>query len=317
MSHPDDDKRSAAPAAAGKPSLEALLRLKRAERPDDAFWQEFERGLHRKQLAAIVEPRPWWLGLAIWGRRLAPVGLPASAAAAALLAVMVVRTQSPFSPAAYPSSSPRAVVAAARGEDKAAPVANVAASAPSLVIASAVPGSHSHQAPRGGMSATPAEIVGDPGETSLDATISTSVDVASADASSASDAIIVPLVDSLLELGGATSFPTPSETTIADNLAAAQAESPGMIAAVAPVSSGDGEAHAADGPDAEPVLKMEVRNPRHARVLIAMADNPSVETTGGLSSLRDRFVRGLDREDSLSGSARRLGVGGDRLSVSF
>jgi hypothetical protein len=60
-----------------------------------------------------------------------------------------------------------------------------------------------------------------------------------------------------------------------------------------------------------------VRNPRHARVLLAMADNPSVETPGGFPSLRDRFAGGLDRENSLSGSASRLGVGGDRFSVSF
>ena len=56
MSLSDDDKRSAAPAAAGKPTLEELLRVKRAERPDQVFWEEFDRGLRRKQLAAMVEP---------------------------------------------------------------------------------------------------------------------------------------------------------------------------------------------------------------------------------------------------------------------
>jgi len=48
--HPDNQK----------VSLEDLLRLKRAERPESAFWDRFEQELRTKQLAAIVEKRPWW-----------------------------------------------------------------------------------------------------------------------------------------------------------------------------------------------------------------------------------------------------------------
>lgn len=44
-------------------SLEDLLRLKRAERPPAEFWSEFDRQLRAKQLAALVEKRPWWHGL--------------------------------------------------------------------------------------------------------------------------------------------------------------------------------------------------------------------------------------------------------------
>ena len=43
-----------------KITLEEVLRLKRAERPDPVFWAEFEQQLRAKQLAAIVERRPWW-----------------------------------------------------------------------------------------------------------------------------------------------------------------------------------------------------------------------------------------------------------------
>jgi hypothetical protein len=42
------------------PALGNLLRLKRAEVPSDEFWTRFERQLREKQLAAIVEKRPWW-----------------------------------------------------------------------------------------------------------------------------------------------------------------------------------------------------------------------------------------------------------------
>jgi hypothetical protein len=65
----------------GKVTLEDLLRLKRAERPPAEFWAEFDRTLHAKQLAAIVEKRPWWRRQHTWlsaGRW----SLPLSAAAA-------------------------------------------------------------------------------------------------------------------------------------------------------------------------------------------------------------------------------------------
>lgn len=41
-------------------TIEDLLRLKRAERPPAEFWSEFDRALRAKQLAALVEKRPWW-----------------------------------------------------------------------------------------------------------------------------------------------------------------------------------------------------------------------------------------------------------------
>jgi hypothetical protein len=48
-----------------------------------------------------------------------------------------------------------------------------------------------------------------------------------------------------------------------------------------------------------------------------MADNPEAQVTGGIAHLRDRLVHSLDRDDSIYASASRLGVGGDRLSLSF
>lgn len=43
-----------------KITLEDLLRLKRAERPDAEFWGKFERELRQKQLTALLQKRPWW-----------------------------------------------------------------------------------------------------------------------------------------------------------------------------------------------------------------------------------------------------------------
>ena len=41
-------------------TLEDILRLKRNERPPAEFWTQFDRELRAKQLAALVEKRPWW-----------------------------------------------------------------------------------------------------------------------------------------------------------------------------------------------------------------------------------------------------------------
>jgi hypothetical protein len=71
-------------------TLEQLLQLKRSERPQPAFWEEFDRELRRRQLAALVTVKPWHERMAhaalSFLRRSAPVG----AAAAALAAGVVV-----------------------------------------------------------------------------------------------------------------------------------------------------------------------------------------------------------------------------------
>jgi hypothetical protein len=73
-------------------TIEDLLRLKRAERPPAEFWTEWDRQLRTKQLAAILDKRPWWrdalprLGLAL-GRYHLPLGATAILA----LTILTVR----------------------------------------------------------------------------------------------------------------------------------------------------------------------------------------------------------------------------------
>jgi hypothetical protein len=70
-------------------SLEALLRLKRHEKPDSRFWDSFQAELHQKTLATLVRRES---GLAILLKRaflrLAP-GLPLAAAALFVTALYV------------------------------------------------------------------------------------------------------------------------------------------------------------------------------------------------------------------------------------
>ena len=67
------------PRPQSKVSLEDLIRLKRAERPAPEFWAEFEEQLRRKQLAAIVDKRPWWrrLSTVSFAKLSLPVGATA------------------------------------------------------------------------------------------------------------------------------------------------------------------------------------------------------------------------------------------------
>ena len=70
--------------------VEDLLRLKRAERPSEAFWVTFDRELHQRMLQTLVKKDPWYVQAlrGISGRiaQTAAVG-----AAAAFLAMMIVR----------------------------------------------------------------------------------------------------------------------------------------------------------------------------------------------------------------------------------
>lgn len=93
-------------------TIEDLLRVKRAERPSPGFWERFEEDLRAKQLAAIVEPRPWWITLRLpqIGRALGRFQIPIGAAAALTLSFVAVREFRPFD-AASGVKSPAAVVA--------------------------------------------------------------------------------------------------------------------------------------------------------------------------------------------------------------
>lgn len=79
-------------------TIEDLLRLKRAERPDPEFWNKFEAELRQKQLAALVERRRWWQSLPQLFVRRAYV--PIGAAAVLTVSLVSVRT---FTPTAVPA----------------------------------------------------------------------------------------------------------------------------------------------------------------------------------------------------------------------
>ncbi|MDQ5978528.1 MAG: hypothetical protein QG602_1502 [Verrucomicrobiota bacterium] len=88
-----------------KPTLEEVLRLKRAERPGPEFWMGFERELRQKQLTALVEKRRWWHGLPLVVSR--RIYLPVGATAVVAFALVAVRFNSPVRIAGVESTAPR------------------------------------------------------------------------------------------------------------------------------------------------------------------------------------------------------------------
>jgi len=87
-----------------KVTLEDLLQLKRAERPPAEFWPEFEQELRAKQLAAIVQMRPWWR---TWVSRKSLVRLcmPLGAAAVVAMTFSSIRGFGPHAVSSGPVTS--------------------------------------------------------------------------------------------------------------------------------------------------------------------------------------------------------------------
>ena len=48
------------------PKLEDLLKVKKAEQPNDAFWEKFDRELQEKTLQTFIRQKPWYHNWAHW-----------------------------------------------------------------------------------------------------------------------------------------------------------------------------------------------------------------------------------------------------------
>lgn len=75
-------------------TIEHLLKLKRAEKPEAEFWEQFERELQQKQLQALMRPSVW---MRLSRLALPPRSWPALSAVAAALALAVLALFALFS----------------------------------------------------------------------------------------------------------------------------------------------------------------------------------------------------------------------------
>jgi hypothetical protein len=292
---------------ARKVTLEELLRLKRAERPAPEFWSRFEQDLRAKQLAAIVEPRPWWITLRLphLARTLARYQLPVGAAAALALSFVVVRE---YAPAFVPRAETLPVESAAQ------PVADVPIyTAPADVRIDSLPELTSLEAvtpvnkqvvdvPPPRIASVEALPVG-PGallamipwaapQTKTAAPVATPITIGELPKAYFASAI-KPLreqrfEDTVESVSVTVVSITPARES-ADDLAGAMVQ-------------------------ASPVSPREVRSSRILSSLV-VADNSDTDRSR-MAQVREVLTSSLDN-DQLYDSVRRVGMGGDRLTLKF
>ncbi|MCU0792210.1 MAG: hypothetical protein MUE42_05035 [Opitutaceae bacterium] len=295
----------------GHVALEDLLKLKRAERPDAEFWSEFERGLRQKQLAAIMEPKPWWLGLSLVARRHgawagAGVAVAALALAFSLQSVGVERTE-------LAAARPASVAADAAQLAAAVEPVVVRADAEATMVASASEASAVSPAPASEI----AQGIGD-----LDTITVRAAQVAQEDteravarADVAPDVLagalaqVAMLVDGVAVGGGDTVF---------------AALNPAGIGGVEPAGFGAEPAFAASAPerffaDASGELSAAALNPRQQRLLAGVMEQTGERGLAekSLAAVRERVLHHVMDSEELYASISRLGVSGDRLQLRF
>ncbi|MEO6004518.1 MAG: hypothetical protein ABIZ04_09165 [Opitutus sp.] len=262
-------------------SLEDLLRIKRAEQPPAEFWNEFERDLRAKQLAAIVEPRPWWAPFIRVGARVAHYQLPVSAAAILVLSFVTVREyQAPgVSPAFAPQSALHESVAVTNGQQ----------STPSVLEVSTAPVAYRSA----DLDLAAADVVEPLTEESS---------VAGA-ASTVEPARILAL----------DREPSPSERYIAANLAAAQAADPRLMDDVFGASMRSAPVRQ---PVRDPLAQSNGPGESRRSRLLATALPVNATANDLPVGTSDRVARHLT-EERLYDTITRVGLKGDRVAIKF
>ena len=263
-------------------TLEDLLRVKRAEQPPAEFWSQFERDMRAKQLAAIVEPRPWWAPLIRIGARASHFQLPVGAAAILVVSFITVREyRSPELNSIY---VPKTAVQEVSSEA----IVNLSSRLPS--------------------SENTSVAVLAPNDSAV--SLSESVDIASAPVATGSishsaQVINPPAVDR---------EPSPSERYIAANLAAAQAADPSLMDDVFGPSMRPSQTRQ---PMRDPLAQVAASGESRRSRLLATA-LPVNAGSGGEAVLgaNDRVARHLT-EERLYDTISRVGLKGDRVAIKF
>ncbi len=276
-------------------SVEDLLRLKRAERPPVEFWNQFERELRAKQLAALVEKRPWWreVSLAhVWSglrRYHLPLG------AAAILAVTVVSIRN------YQPSRVSPVVAEPA-------VAAVAAFTPSASVEPVAP-----------VVAASAFVESSPAAVAVSLPVEPAESLSSAPALAADAAPINSLAQMIPVLAVATGTDdaapasSPSAKLIAENFAAQSSDNSGFSRQVLTAPRGfESRALPARNRPVEPLAQIKIPTSRRSTLLASAI--PVASSGPVLNS--ERSARSLS-DERLYDSVTRVSARGAGVAVKF
>jgi hypothetical protein len=279
-------------------TLEDILRLKRAERPPAEFWAAFDRELRAKQLAAIVEKRPWWRTISLTGvfagmrRYHLPLG------ATAVLAVTVLSVREYRAPK---SSTVLAVIPSQTIAPESASIAGPAVAVPLRSEVSAVASTTE-------ISSTDASLANPPASSSEQF-------VLSSEATPSGDlAQMIPLVGTAANSDGTATSSVPSARLITDNFAMAQCdESPLSRQLLSPARGFEARALPARNRPVEPLAQMKVPSGSRRSNLIASA---TLASTTGPVLASERSARGLS-DERLYDTVSRVNARGAGVLVKF
>jgi hypothetical protein len=302
----------ASPRPPAKPTLEELLRLKRAERPAPEFWADFDSRLRHKQLAAIVNRRPWWrVSLTRCGKLLLPVG---ATAALAFLAVLIFQRTPSSQPASAPASPATSASPSFVALEPSAPATfSMIGNAEALVSQEALTVSAAEPALLAPATITPREL---PPSTEAalvekfpsDSSPTDGVTAVPADMPEASATMLAQL---LLGLDG-TSSTDDSSVFNAGSILEAVASSAGSLLGNVAIQTASADAGSLSTPNL---------NSRRARLLasagLTEGDSFAAENSR-VARTRDRIARRLSQsENSLHDSISRLGLEANSVSIKF
>ena len=270
-------------------TLEDLLRLKRTERPPAEFWSQFDRELRAKQLAALVEQRPWWRTMPRFFAGFSRYHLPLGATAVLALTLVSVRYYRPATPEAAPAQD-----------------SNVAAS-PTL--------SQNHSVAAMPQAATVSEepIVTNSAESEsvADATLQ----VAATTSRETNELSSVRSITA--DTGGARVAATPSERFIAANLAIAKSSDPAIAQGILGSARGfEARAMPARAPAVDPLAQMtSPADARRSRLLGGAIMSVSMNSAPAARPVEFRSRRISDEQ--LYDTISRFGARGNSLLVKF
>jgi len=264
-----------------KVTVEDLLRLKRAERPDPEFWSKFEVELRQKQLAALVERRPWWQQIPLLLNRRAY--LPIGATAAIAFTLVSVRFYAP---------SPIASV------DPVQPTQEAVVAAPSVSeLRHDIVSSVQRNDPAGLASAS----------------------ASSATAEETLSEKMPAQADTLTPWSARRDVDSPSARSMAANLAQLEQTEPELAHALLNGGRLGGSATLSDEPVGRAAVELAAVSAvvsRRSRLLSSMSDRQFVQDPTAPEVVRERLARRLGDADYGNGWTR-VGLKADRVSLKF
>jgi hypothetical protein len=278
-------------------TLEDILRLKRNERPPAEFWTQFDRELRAKQLAALVEKRPWWRTISL-PRVFAGVRrfhLPLGAAAVLAVTVLSVRE--------YHGPKSAAVARPVPG-----PSSGVAEVVPTAGVAVAGPATRAVEFVRA-EAAVPSPGADEPG-----APDNAGPALSSEATPSGNFAQMLPLVGVAASPEESAVASSPSARLIAENFAALQADEPFVARQwQSPARGFETRVLPARAKPVEPLSQMKIPSGSRRSNLIASA-TLAATTAPVLAS--DRSARGLS-DERLYETISRVNARGAGMLVKF